>query len=137
VSRSSHTAIADRIDSYDPVAEIGIGNRTDVAAELAARGISVTATDLRERDTPSGVAFVRDDVTDPDHSVYEDASAIYGLNLPPELHRPVRNVAREHDATLFFTTLGAEQPEIPVTRETLPGETLYVADVPRDERSRV
>jgi hypothetical protein len=132
VERSSHTAVADVIARYDPVVEIGIGNRTDVAAELASRGISVIATDLHERETSPDVEFVRDDVTDPEHSVYDGASAIYALNLPPELHRPVWTVAREHDAVFLFTTLGAEQPSVPVARETLPGETLYVAeaDVP-------
>jgi uncharacterized UPF0146 family protein len=128
VERSSHTAVADAVARYDPVVEIGIGNRTDVAADLAARGISVTAVDLHERETPPDVAFVRDDVTDPDPSVYADARAIYALNLPPELHRPVWRLAREHDAAFLFTTLGGEQPTIPVARETLPGETLYVAD---------
>jgi hypothetical protein len=30
------------------------------------------------------------------------------------------------DATFLFTTLGADPPTIPVNRETVPGETLFV-----------
>ncbi len=107
--------------------EVGIGERPDVAAALADAGKRVTATDVRPREVPAGVEFVRDDVVDPDPAVYRDADAVYALNLPPELHRPALAVARDHDAALLFTTLGGDQPAVPVARETIPGETLFVA----------
>ena len=118
-------ALADRLSAFETLVEVGIGNRTDVAAALADAGRSVTATDVHPREVPAGVAFVADDVTDPDPEVYADADAVYALNLPPELHRPARDCARRADAALLFTTLGGDQPAIPVERETLPGETLY------------
>ena len=107
--------------------EVGIGRRTDVARALAAAGRRVTATDVREQDVPAGVTFVRDDVLDPDPAVYRDAEAVYALNLPPELHRPTLAIARRHDAAFLFTTLGGDRPAVPVDRETIPGETLFVA----------
>jgi len=86
----------------------------------------VTVTDVRDRPVPTGVRFVRDDVTDPDRSVYAATDAVFARNLPPELHRPARGLARSVDVPLLFTTLGGDQPVIPVTRETLPGATLFV-----------
>lgn len=86
----------------------------------------MTVTDVVRRDVPRALAFVLDDVTDPDPSVYADAEAVYALNCPPELHRPLRALAREHGAVCYFTTLGGDQPAVAVDREQLPGgETLY------------
>ena len=107
--------------------EVGVGRRTDVAAALADAGARVTATDVHSRDVPDGVRFARDDICDPDPAVYREADAVYALNLPPELHRPALAVARDHDAAFLFTTLGGDQPAVRVARETLPGETLFVA----------
>jgi uncharacterized protein len=107
--------------------EIGIGNRPDVAGGLAASGVAVTATDIEPRPVPDGVGFRLDDVTDPELRVYESADVIYALNLPPELHRPALSVAEECDVVFVFTTLGGDQPAVPVRRETIPGETLFWA----------
>ena len=120
-------ALVDALAAFDTVVEVGIGHRSDVAAALVERGLGVTATDIHERPVPDGVTFVRDDVTDPDPSVYADADAIFALNCPPELHRPIRNLARSVDAVFLFTTLGGDPPAVPVDRQTLPGETLFVA----------
>lgn len=118
-------AIRDRLDRFDCVVEIGIGRRSAVARALAEAGVEVIATDVRERPVPDGVAFVVDDVTDPDIEVYADAEAIYALNCPPDLHRPARNLARDLGAPFLFTTLGGDPPAIPVERETIPGDTLF------------
>ncbi|WP_135820497.1 UPF0146 family protein [Halostella litorea] len=135
MTRSSTDALADRLARYDRVVEVGVGRRTDVAAALSARGVAVVATDVRERPVPEGVRFVRDDVTDPDPAVYADAGAVYALNAPPELHRPLRDAAERANADLLFTTLGGDGPAVPVERETLPGETLYRAvDGPHGRR---
>ncbi|WP_369335349.1 UPF0146 family protein [Halostella sp. PRR32] len=127
MSRPSTDALADRLARYERVVEVGIGRRTDVARTLADRGVTVTATDVRDRSVPDCVSFVVDDVTDPDPTVYADADAVYALNAPPELHRPLRDVADAADAALFFTTLGGDPPSVPVDRETVPGDTLYRA----------
>lgn len=113
---------------YDPLVEIGIGRRTVVARALADRGNAVTAIDRRHRPVPDGVAFVRDDVTDPQWDGYQRVEALYALNLPPELHRPVYDLARTVDATLLFTTLGTDPPTIPCDPQPIPGDTVYLAD---------
>lgn len=117
----------DYLMEYDQLIEVGIGRRTDLAAELAKSGISVTATDVYQRDVPDDVCFVRDDIVDPDPSVYAAADAVYARNLPPELHRPALEVAQRADATFLFTTLGGDQPTVPVERRTIAKGTLYVA----------
>ena len=128
VSLSRRDALVDRLATYDTLVEVGVGNRADVASALVDRGCTVVATDLYDQSVPDGVDFVRDDVTDPDPAVYADADAIYARHLPPELHRPTRDLARRHDAAFLFTTLGGEQPLVPVRRETLRSGTLFVAD---------
>ena len=122
------TQIVDRLARHARVVEVGIGRRPDVAAALAERGVDVTATDVVTRDVPESVSFVEGDVTDPDPAVYADADAVYALNCPPELHRPLRAVSIDADAVCCFSTLGGDQPTVPVEREQLSGgETLYRA----------
>nr|WP_303646806.1 UPF0146 family protein [Haloarchaeobius salinus] len=120
--------MVDRLARFERVVEVGVGNRADVASGLAERGVSVTATDVHDRPVPPGVRFVRDDVTDPDPSVYADAEAVYALNCPPELQRAVAAVAREAGAACFLTTLGGDPTAVPATPEMLPGDTLFVVD---------
>ncbi|ELY38158.1 UPF0146 family protein [Halalkalicoccus jeotgali] len=126
-------ALADELAGYDSLVEVGIGRRTDVARALVARGCRVTALDIYSREVPDGVAFVLDDVTDPDLGNFADAEAIYALNCPPELHRPIRDLARRVGADCLFTTLGGDGPVVPVSRRTLPGETLFVTTWPGSE----
>ncbi|THE65457.1 hypothetical protein D8Y22_08310 [Salinadaptatus halalkaliphilus] len=117
----------DSLRRYDRVVEVGIGHRTGLARRLAADGVAVTATDVHRREVPETVRFVRDDIVDPDPTVYADADAIYARNLPPELHRSALEVARAADADFLFTTLGGDQPAVPVERQTIRSGTLYVA----------
>jgi hypothetical protein len=128
VAPDSTPALVARLARFERVVEVGIGNRSDVAAGLAARGVDVTATDVHDRPVPEGVRFVRDDVTDPDPSVYADADAVYALNCPPELQRALAAVARDAGAACLFTTLGGDPAAVPATPETLPGDTLFVVD---------
>jgi len=72
-----------------------------------------------------GVRFVRDDVTDPDLPIYEDADALYALNLPPELQVPVADIARRVGADLAFTTLGGDPATVPTRPATVAGGTLH------------
>jgi uncharacterized UPF0146 family protein len=130
VSDARHAALVDRLAGYEVLVEVGVGERPAVAAARADRGRTVTATDVSERSVPASVGFVLDDVTDPERSVYADAEAVYALNLPPELHRPLGEVARSVGADCLFTTLGGDPPIVPVSRESLSGtgETLFVAE---------
>ena len=120
-------AIVGRLDGYDRAVEVGVGERPAVAGGLAERGVGVTATDISERPVPEWVRFVRDDVTDPTLDHYRSAEVVYALNCPPELQRPLVDVARRVGAACHFTTLGADPAVVPATRETLPRETLFRA----------
>ncbi|MFD1563208.1 UPF0146 family protein [Haloarchaeobius amylolyticus] len=131
-SRRNPAALIEYLAAYERVVEVGIGRRTDLARALAEQGVSVTATDIYDRDVPENVAFVRDDIVDPDPAVYADADAIYARNLPPELHRPTLGVARNADADFLFTTLGGDQPAVPVERKTIETGTVYVARARRE-----
>jgi uncharacterized UPF0146 family protein len=129
-------AVADRLAAYDSLLEVGVGRRPGVAAALADRGCDVTATDIRERAGPEAIRFVRDDVVATAEGVRTGGGdppapyrveAVYALNCPPELHRPARDVARAAGADFAFTTLGGDPPAVPVRRETVGPETLFVA----------
>ncbi|RLM53377.1 hypothetical protein DVK02_14430 [Halobellus sp. Atlit-31R] len=124
-------ALVERFSPYGAVVEVGIGRRPEVAAAVADTGASVTATDVADVDVPPSVSFVRDDVVAAserdDPGDWYRADLVYGLNLPPELHRPALDVARAVDADFLFTTLGYDQPAVPCAAESLAGrETLYV-----------
>lgn len=109
-----------------------MGRRPEVAGALAAAGRDVTAVDVRDVPVPDGVRFVRDDVVArseaADPGPYAGADAVYALNAPPELHRPIRRVAMRVGAAFAFTTLGYDQPAIDVERETVGEETLFLAE---------
>ncbi len=119
--------MTDYLADADRVVEIGIGRRPDLAAALVQAGVAVTATDVYDRTVPDGVRFVRDDILTPDRAIYANADAIYARNLPPELHRPAFDVARDVDAEFLFTTLGGDEPVVPVERKRIESGTLYVA----------
>lgn len=128
-------SLVDYLDRYDSLVEVGVGRRPEVAGALVAAGKAVTATDVHPRSVPDGVAFVEDDVvaraagTPTPGSLYA-VDAVYARNLPPELHRPARDVAHAGGADFLFTTLGTDQPAVPVERVTLDEGTLYVARAP-------
>ena len=112
--------------AHDRLVEVGIGNRTDVAAALAESGASVTAVDVVERTVPAGVEFVRDDVTEPNLEVYAESEAIYALRLPPDIQHPVAAIADAVSVPLYFTTLGTDPPVIPSEIRPIESGTLYV-----------
>ena len=118
-------ALVDRLARYDGLVEVGVGTRPGVAVALADRGRTVTATDIHEREVPRGVRFVCDDVTDPNPEVYRGADAVYALNCPPELQRPLADAARSAGADCLLTTLGADPVVLDAAPETLPGDTLF------------
>ena len=122
---NSWAAIVSRLGGYERAVEVGVGRRPEVAAGLVERGVDVVATDLLDRETPPGVTFVREDVTEPDPTRYERADVVYALNCPPELQRPLREAARLGSADCFFTTLGTDPTVVDATPETLDGTTLF------------
>ncbi|MFP4625534.1 MAG: UPF0146 family protein [Natronomonas sp.] len=127
MTRNRSAGLVDALAHYDRVVEVGIGERVDVAAALAARGATVIATDVYERDVPESVEFVIDDVTEPDERVYEGADAVYARNCPPELQRPLVDIAEAVGADALFTTLGADPVVVEATPQARDGETLFRA----------
>jgi len=125
VNTDPNAALVGRLCRYDELVEIGVGNRPGVAAGLADRGCRVTATDIRDRPVPDTVEFIRDDVTDPDPTVYRGVDAVYALNCPPELQRPLVDAATAADAACLCTTLGGDPVVVDAASETLSGGTLF------------
>jgi Uncharacterized protein conserved in archaea len=59
----------------------------------------------------------------------EDATgfdAVYARRLPAELQSATAKLARRLDAACVFTTLGFEDPVVPVERRSHSGTTVYV-----------
>lgn len=140
MDRTTDPLIVRRLRDADRLLEVGIGDRTGVAAGLVAAGADVRATDVVPVSVPDGVRFRVEDVTaieTPD--AFHRVDVIYALNSPPDLHRPIHELARKVGAEFRFTTLGFDEPAIPVGRETLTdGEqrvTLYTAEPGRSRRN--
>lgn len=136
-----HTSRGPLIDALAELApnravEVGIGDRPAVAAALDERGRRVTATDVVDRAVPDGVAFRREDVTDPDPSAYADVDLVYALNCPPELQSPLVDLADAVGARWAFTTLGADPVVVPASPRTVGNETLFVARSPEGPTGR-
>lgn len=127
MDKGNPTDLCQYLSRYDQLIEIGIGHRSDVAATLTEMDCDVLAVDLIDRPVPAGVRFFVDDVNQPTISQYRGADAIYALNLPEELHRSVLTLATTVDAAFHFTTLGNEEPIIPVDRHWVGGELLFTA----------
>ncbi|QKY20194.1 hypothetical protein B4589_007300 [Halolamina sp. CBA1230] len=140
MTRETDPLIVRRLRDADRLLEVGIGDRTGVAASLVADSVDVRATDVRPVPVPEGVRFRVEDVTTVDEpDAFHRVDAIYALNCPPELHRPIRDLAQAVGATFRFTTLGYDEPAITVERETLgggdrPRVTLYTAAERRQGR---
>jgi len=138
--RPTDPLIVRRLRDADRLLEVGIGDRTGVAAGLVAAGADVRATDVYPVSVPDGVRFRVEDVTtveEPD--AFHRVDTIYALNCPPELHRPIQKLAARVGAEFRFTTLGFDEPSIPVRRESLTdGDlrvTLYTAESRRSRET--
>ncbi|WP_418280509.1 UPF0146 family protein [Halorubrum sp. DTA98] len=153
MSPSDAPSIVDELAAFDRLLEVGIGRRPDVARALADRACDVIAIDVDEaalatHDGPyrtgRGDVVALAEAVDPLATLPVDSDdagfdAVYGLNLPAELQRPTVETARRLDAACAFTTLGFEEPVVPVRRRSLTEGTLYVArqrdgDDPRRSR---
>ena len=105
--------------------DVGRGDRPAAVGQGGGDRGPCPDADFHERVVPEGVRFVRDDVTDPDPAVYRGADAVYALNCPPELQRPLSAVARAAAADCLFTTLGTDPVVVDAVPETLPDGTLF------------
>jgi uncharacterized UPF0146 family protein len=155
-------ALVDELAEHDRLVELGVGDRPAVARALAERGCRVVAVDIDpgdrtlaaarevENEGVEGSLRVRrgdvlalakgtgDSGTRPlaDADGRDAIDAVYACNLPAELQRPTVALADRLDAVCVFTTLGFEEPVVPVRRRSVEGASLYVArDDERGERS--
>lgn len=95
------------------VIEVGIGETTATAERLDEEpALTVVTTDVAPR-AVDGPRFVQDDVTEPDIDVYRDATLVYALRPPPELHRPIAAVADRVDADAIVVPFGNDSVAVP------------------------
>jgi len=144
-------ALVEELARHDRLLEVGVGDRPGVARSLADRGRDVVAIDVAvgeralaaagetEAATVAGsLRAVEADVlalaeaTDAEAEAGADPTegefdAVYACNLPAELQRPTVALAERLDAACLFTTLGFEEPTVPVRRRSLSETTVYVA----------
>lgn len=134
--RTTNPLLVSRLSDAERLLEVGIGDRTGVGAGLAAAGADVRATDVRSVEVPADIWFRVEDLTaHGEVDEFHDVDIVYALNCPPELHRPLQELAAAVAADCYFTTLGTDPPAIPVEQEALTGtvdgdpvrETLYRA----------
>ena len=92
------------------VIEVGVGRRWDTARELAGNGFEVTVVDIIDI-SPVGLKYVKDDITNPDLRVYQDASLIYSIRPPVELFPYIIETARKVRADCIIRPLSNEFPE--------------------------
>jgi len=114
-------SLSDALARFDRLVEVGVGDRTDLAAALAAAGSEVVAR-------AGAVERARREGRAPDLGPYVGADALYGRRLPPELQPPTVTVARAVGAPLLFTTLGGDPVVVEATPETVAEGTLYRAE---------
>ncbi|WP_435095512.1 UPF0146 family protein [Halorubrum sp. N11] len=155
-------ALVNELAEHERLVEIGVGDRPGVARALTERGSRVVAVDVKPGDRTLAAAreteneaidgslrVRREDVlalaageTERDADFFANADgriaidAVYACHLPAELQRPTVKFAERLDAVCVFTTLGFEEPVVPVSRRSVEGASLYVArDGGRGERS--
>ncbi|EMA61398.1 UPF0146 family protein [Halorubrum lipolyticum] len=149
----SRRALVDELAEYGHLVEVGVGDRPAVARALAERGRRVVAVDIdpgeralaaaretADEGVEGSLRVRRGDVlalakgagegeiaplVDADGGGAVDA--VYACNLPAELQRPTVVLADRLDAACAFTTLGFEEPVVPVRRRSVGGSSLYVA----------
>jgi hypothetical protein len=87
------------------VLEVGIGNFTAVAEELASNGLSVVATDIVKRRVPKGIEFHVDDIRHPKLEIYGGVKLVYSIRPPPELVKYILRVSMAVEADCIIKPL--------------------------------
>lgn len=103
-----HSVAAYIAATYARAVEAGIGSNRVAAEELAARGILLRCTDIRRLDHPPGLNFVRDDIFEPDLSLYRGADVLYAIRPAIEMIPPLVAIARAAGCDLIVYHLGFE-----------------------------
>jgi hypothetical protein len=93
---------------YTNPVEIGIGNNPDAAQCIHDAGLPVRAIDVRPCNLPEGLPFARDDIFEPDLSLYAGADVLYAIRPAEEMIPPLIDLARTLDCDLVVYHLGFE-----------------------------
>lgn len=104
--------VAGNYRSADKVVEVGIGKVPETVRELRRLlpRCQLVVTDIEEpEELPEGVKFVRDDVTEPNVQIYEDASLVYSIHPPLELQPSLFKIARKVGADLLIKPIAGEE----------------------------
>lgn len=87
------------------IAEIAVGRFDRIADYLASKpNITLIKTDIRPKDD----TVIKDDITSPDMSLYEDVDMIYSIRPPGELQPYIVNLAVETGCQLIIKPLTNE-----------------------------
>jgi uncharacterized UPF0146 family protein len=93
---------------YHRAVEVGVGKNLIAAEMLIKAGVLMRCTDVKNPDLPAQFFFTRDDVFEPDLSLYRGADVIYAIRPGIEMVPPLTALAREVNADLLVCHLGFE-----------------------------
>lgn len=104
--------IAKNYESASKIVEACVGETTAPAAELKRLlpNSKLLIVDLkRPSSVPDEIEFLKDDVTNPDLSIYKGADLIYSLRAPFELYESLLDIARKTGADLILKSVTDEE----------------------------
>jgi uncharacterized UPF0146 family protein len=93
---------------YRHPVEVGIGRNPDAAAIVHAAGVPIRCTDIRNLELPEGIAYVVDDVFEPEVGFYHGADVIYAIRPAIEMLPPLIALAEKIGCDLLVYHLGFE-----------------------------
>ncbi len=101
------------------VVEVGVGSLPQVAL-LLKNTMEVIVTDVEpqpvfNRLSPgkcAGIRYCRDDIFNPDISIYNNASLIYSIRPPVDIQEAIAKTAKEVGADLLIRPFGNEKGEL-------------------------
>ncbi|AEG17458.1 UPF0146 family protein [Methanobacterium paludis] len=87
------------------IVEVGAGSFLEVALNLQRHlKMDITMTDIK----PSHECILQDDIGNPDLKIYKDASLIYSIRPPEELHPLIMKLADDVGADLIIKPLSTD-----------------------------
>jgi uncharacterized protein len=87
------------------IVEVGVGCFTKVARTLEEHlKVDIVMTDIK----PCHAGIVQDDVSHPNLKIYKDATLIYSIRPPEEIHPYLEDLAQEIKADLIIKPLSTD-----------------------------
>lgn len=93
---------------YSRAVEAGIGTNTVAADLLTESGALIRCTDIRDIALPAHLRFSKDDIFEPDLSLYAGADVLYAIRPAIEMIPPLIAIARAVNCDLLVCHLGFE-----------------------------